>query len=439
MLPAVAYNLAVPLFFALTVTGVYSLAFNVAEGLRTTGRVGDVLQSSKGGLNIVMNWVKTPAFAGLIAVFFVCIIANLDGAVQLIQSGWSNVIHGEPFRHFDFWRSSRMIPGLADYNPSLFVFWLDDRIALAAGSFCAHGLRLDSTCPDISPHITEFPFFTFLFADLHAHLIVIPFGLLVLGFCLSFLVGLKSATKTWVIVVVPFFGLSLGALWVINAWDYPSYVLLMLAAMSVGAHLMVGRAKHDERVWTFIGVALAVVLFSVISFIPFHGHYEVAGSFVNLSKWRTPFPNFLGIHGIFLVIVLAYLIQINNRALKFGSSYVVSSIFGWLRPAFSKHTQKRRSFSWEMAAAIFVVAVVMYLAVTGYWVALLMMLFIGLVFLVIREEFGSLNASSGFFLFPVVIIGFSCLIIIGVDFIRVGDDIGRMNTVFKFSAVGLEK
>jgi uncharacterized membrane protein len=73
-----------------------------------------------------------------------------------------------------------------------------------------------------------------------------------------------------------------------------------------------------------------------------------------------------------------------------------------------------------------------YMAVTGYWVVLLMTAFIGLTALVVREEFGRLNAGSGFFLFPVIIIGFSCLIVIGVDFIRVGDDIGRMNTLFKF-------
>ena len=293
--------------------------------------------------------MKTPVSAGLIAVFFVCIIANLDGAVQLIESGWANVIHGEPLRQFDFWRSSRMIPELADYNPSVFAFWLVDPIVLAADSFCAHGLRLDSTCPDISPHITEFPFFTFLFADLHAHLIAIPFGLLVLGFCLSFMVGLKSATKTWVAIVVPFFGLALGALWVIIAWDYTSYIVLMFAILSVGAHLMVGRANHDERVWTFVGVGVAVVVVSIVTFLPFHVRYEAAGSFLDISKWRTPFADFLGIHGVFLVILLAYLIRLNSRVLRSGLNHVVDFVFRIPGSHPSQHTRGIKNLSWELS------------------------------------------------------------------------------------------
>ena len=49
IVPAVAYNLAVPLLFALTVTGAYSLAYNVTAGLRRL-RIGRRRPSfSRGG------------------------------------------------------------------------------------------------------------------------------------------------------------------------------------------------------------------------------------------------------------------------------------------------------------------------------------------------------------------------------------------------------
>jgi uncharacterized membrane protein len=37
--------------------------------------------------------------------------------------------------------------------------------------------------------VNEFPFFTFLFADLHAHMIVMPLSLALLGLALAFLRG----------------------------------------------------------------------------------------------------------------------------------------------------------------------------------------------------------------------------------------------------------
>ena len=431
MLPAMAYNLAVPLFFALTVTAAYSLAFNVAEGLRRVGKIPDAVPALRGVRATVVRWLKAPLVAGLLAALFVCVIANLDGAVQLVESSWTSVVRGESFGNFDFWRSSRMVPELADQDPSPLTFWLDDRTVFPDDTFCGQGLRPDNTCPDVSPHITEFPFFTFLFADLHAHLIVIPFGLLVLGFALSFLVGLKSATLGWVLATVPFLAVALGALWVINTWDYPSYILLMLAVLSVGAHLMAGRADHIRRVWTFIGIAVSSIVLSIIVFLPFHLRYETFGALLSTTKWQTPIHNFLGIHGLFLVIIGAFLLYLNRRPLKSAFSFLLHRLAA-LRQTATPDSPFSLRLSWEAVVVPVVLTIIIYMAATGYWTAFLMMLFIGLAAMAIREEFARLDSGSGFILFPVMVAGFAFLIVVGVDFVRVGDDIGRMNTLFKF-------
>ena len=436
IVPGVAYNLAIPLFFALTVTAAYSIVYNVTEGLRKARRAPtDAPEEAGGGVKAALGWIKTPVAAGLLAALFVTVIGNLDGAVQVVQSGWSSVVRGEAFGGFDFWRSSRMLPELADLNPSALTFWLSDRQVLSPDALCFSGLRPDNTCPDISPHITEFPFFSFLFADLHAHVIVIPFALLVLGLGLALLVGLKDATKGWVIGVIPFFALALGSLWVINSWDYPAYLLLMLAILSVGAHLMIGRANHNQRVWTFIGVAVSTVVLSILAFLPFHLRYETFGALLRTAEWQTPLVNYLGIHGLFIFLILSFLIYINRRPLK---TVLVSLIP--FPPGFRETTtsgaESTIKVTWETIVTPMVTVLIIYLAATGYWTGAILTVLIGLVIMALREEFGKLDSGSGYILFPAIIAGFAFLIGVGVEFVRVGDDIGRMNTLFKFYLEG---
>ena len=162
IVPSVAFNLAIPLFFALTVTGAYSLVYNLVEGVRRSRAPAPSAEISPAGLSEADRWkarLVSPVGAGLVAALFVCVIGNLDGLVQLLQGGWSVIFQGEAFPGFDFWRSSRMLDVQERFDPSPLVFWLPDRVPGVS---------------DVSFHITEFPFFTFLFGDLHAHMIVIP-------------------------------------------------------------------------------------------------------------------------------------------------------------------------------------------------------------------------------------------------------------------------
>ena len=89
----VAFNLAVPLFFALTTSAVFSLVYNLAEGTRRS------LGTAKSGA-----WAIG---AGLAGAFFVAVMGNVDGAIQLGQGLFRALVDGQPFGEFDFWRSSR--------------------------------------------------------------------------------------------------------------------------------------------------------------------------------------------------------------------------------------------------------------------------------------------------------------------------------------------
>ena len=83
--PATAFNLAVPLLFALTTTGVGSLVYNLIASAR--GRPdANRPQTDHSGRR--RRWIWIPggaALAGCAAAAMATIAGNLDGAVQLIQ------------------------------------------------------------------------------------------------------------------------------------------------------------------------------------------------------------------------------------------------------------------------------------------------------------------------------------------------------------------
>ena len=148
ILPEVAYNVSIGIFFAITTSSVFSLVYNLTKSSAVSG-----LESVKR-----MN----PTLAGIIGVFFVAVFGNIDGLIQLIQAFWGVLFNHGEIELFDFWRSSRMIPPTG--NP-------------------------------IGYAITEFPFFTFLFADLHSHLMAIPFSILILAITFGFMMRSQNEPR----------------------------------------------------------------------------------------------------------------------------------------------------------------------------------------------------------------------------------------------------
>ena len=146
IVPSVAYNLVVPLVAALLAANVYSFGSTVWRKANRNMRL----------------------LAGLGGVVFVTLIGNLDAAMQWFLrltanaapgrlpagGAWlgqtvGNILRGEPPPGFDYWHSTRLIEGA----------------------------------------IHEFPFFSFLYGDLHPHVLALPFTMvlpvLALTFCLE--------------------------------------------------------------------------------------------------------------------------------------------------------------------------------------------------------------------------------------------------------------
>ena len=403
IVPTTAFNLAVPLFFALTVTGAFSLGYNLAAGVLRAGirrRDGErAIASGPGGGRKLLP----PVFCGMAAALFTAVIGNIDGIVQIVQGMWDVVARSEAWPGFDFWRSSRMIPPLDGFEPPSLAFWLPDFIPGDAGA---------------SWHITEFPFFTFLFADLHAHMMVIPFTLLALGLGLSLVLGLRNGGAAWTAATGAALAVTLGALWAINSWDYPSYVILTLGLIGVAAFFT--RNSPRNKLLLFGGLGASIVAVSLLSFWPFHQFYETFNNGLDASRWRTPVDRFLAIHGLFLFIIVTYLIARTRSDL---ATLARSSRSGEELPL---------GMGWLRLMVVVAVAGGVIFAILGYWNAVLVSALLLLVLAAGWRVLQSPEPSRPYEAVALAMLAMAALIAIGVDLVTVEGDIGRMNTLFKY-------
>ena len=405
ILPTTAFNLAVPLFFALTITGAYSLVYNLVEGVRshTTPPVSQETATATGPGLRRLPWWWGGVTAGLIAALFVGVIGNLDGIVQIVQGVWVQTVDSMPFPGFDFWRSSRMVPPLENFDPSFAAFWVPEPVP---------------DFPNVSFHITEFPFFTFLFADLHAHMMVIPFTVLVLGLGLNLVAGLRAPGVAWKAFAMAALAVALGALWAINSWDYPAYAVLVVALLGLAAYFCEGRPSR--RLLLFGVLAAGVLAVSLLAFWPFHQAYQTFNSGLDVSQWRTPVDRYFGVHGLFIFVTLTFLIIEARETL-------VSMVRG-----LTGRRAEPVAFRWLRTVVGMMVLAAAYLALAGYWNVVILIVFLVLAVVAGWRLLASDREDRPFASVPLVLLAMSFLVAAGVDLVTVEGDVGRMNTFFKY-------
>jgi uncharacterized membrane protein len=148
--------------------------------------------------------------------------------------------------------------------------------------------------------ITEFPFFTYLFGDLHAHAMALPYSILALGLIVSLALSKRSRVATLALAA-----LACGALWTANAWDLPVTALLLAAALWLGR-------PRGRAVVECVGVLCAAWL----AYWPFHHWY--ARSYGQFDLWtgpRTSVRDYLVVYGVFLFAIA--LVAFRRRAADF--------------------------------------------------------------------------------------------------------------------------
>ena len=156
----VAFNLGNALWFALTCLAAWAILFSL-------------LQPRDG---------KARPVAALLGPLFVVLAANLEGVLELLWSarlGWRTAADGTLSSRFWTWldiKDLNMPPtSTGGLLPDRFLWWW-------RASRVIHDRNLAGADLEV---IDEFPFFSFLLADNHPHLLALPFVLLAIAFSLQ--------------------------------------------------------------------------------------------------------------------------------------------------------------------------------------------------------------------------------------------------------------
>ncbi len=363
--PAIAYNLAVPLLFALTGVGAFSVAYNLFGGHR------------RGAL-----------LAGVMALVFTVVLGNL-GVVHLIR-GKLIELGGDLF--------PSTIPGFSETVAMFRGLWQvmahGAKLPLRIESWYWHPTRIIPAAPGEAGPITEFPAFTFLYADLHAHMIAFPLMLLALALMVYWAC---TPRPHWLSLALG--GLVIGALYPTNTWNYPACLVLGLAALAVGAFAI----RNSQKVFAWRAVLL--ISLTMLLYLPYIQHY--AAGYTSVGMWHgshTPLDIYLWIYGILLFPLLTRLLIELCRQVR-NTRYAI------------------RHYS-LFIGSLFIALVLFFL---GYEVALVAVL-VGVcaAYLVLVP---GMPASRRLLW---LMVGEAMAICLGVEIIVLKGDVGRMNTVFKF-------
>lgn len=328
--PAVGFNLGVALWYALTMVGAFSVAYDLAR----------LAQSRIAQHRSAMGF-------GLLGALFVGLIGNLEGVVEAAyQRGLAPLT----------WIKWLDIKQLTDAPPTggwtggFWWWWRASRVI--------HDRDLLGNSVEV---IDEFPFFSFLLGDLHPHVLALPFVLLAIAAALNLLLAAREAGMQGaadadgpagssldrlraafdrfgrVLAALTGFGpagvllyaVIFGALGFLNTWDFPIYVALATAAVAAGL------ATADRLTWSVarraaaVGGALAVV--GWLLYLPFYiGFQSQLGGVLPNLLFPSRFSHYFIMFGPFLIAAGFFLAFLAHRAPRRALGRGVLFVLPWL-------------------------------------------------------------------------------------------------------------
>jgi uncharacterized membrane protein len=221
----VAFNLGTALVFALSALGAYGIVFNLLQARKEQTR-------SPG----------QPAWQAFLGPFFVLIVSNLEGFLQVLQQRglfWTQTAAGQWTSPFWKWLdiTDLNVPPSVPFTwmPNKFWWWWRASRVVQDYDFAHNAKEI----------IDEFPFFSFLLADLHPHVLAMPFAFLAMALALNLyqggaagkIAGLRHRFNLRTLSWASFFGLAIGLALIWVGGTVLNLRILLIGLVSTGLGL----------------------------------------------------------------------------------------------------------------------------------------------------------------------------------------------------------
>ncbi len=438
VVPSIAYNLIIPTIFAVTGIGAFGVAFNIVGALQN--------RTERPRL------VGNPWTAGIVALLLAVVLGNLN-TPRVFFNGLARMGGYTPTADITEYYREEVVqergiePGSPEMmaliekanNPSALdrlQYNLDESVEslIATGNgfwqMIAEGRTLEvptnrwhwaatrilAEAPVSSGGaITEMPYFTFLYGDLHAHMISMPMQLFMMLFLFHELIhaGQQRRRLFPSVLAITFGAVTVGMIRATNTWDWPTYLLLGVMGLGYAWWLKwrsLGRAAIVDvvlRVGGFISLSVWLAL-------PYTRWYAaVYGSAEAWTGPKTPIWAYLTIHGVFVFLVLSLLVWETAQWLRSVQVRALRGRLVWV-------------YVW-LGVALALLAISYGLTVGGWSVSVLVVPMVAWAVVLFFRP--GQNREMQFVL---VLLAVALGATLGVEFIVIAGDIGRQNTVFKF-------
>jgi YYY domain-containing protein len=455
IVPSIAYNFILPTLFAIVGLCAFSIGWNLLADRRPP--TADDGPSSALALRLKPHAsagvVGSPFLAGLAASFLTILLGNL-GTIQLLYNKLQYLGSQGTFT----WEST---------FPQRLTWAIEGLKLLIGGA----GLPISNgdwywdpsrvVPPGPGNAITEFPLFTFLYSDLHAHMIVMLVAFLAISWALSVVasrawtwkedqaspareaeLGLEASLegqtnprpKRWIPVAFSLLigSLIIGAAYPTNLSDAYTYLLIGIVALAYSVWRYAGVGSILQRIALVVGAVIALYVLSTYLYWPYRAWYSQAYS--ALDPWKgpfTPLASYFTHWGVFLFIIVSWLAWETRE---------------WMAQTPLSALSKLKPYQLLIEGALIVFVVVLfvlqfiniilnnqfvgefqelqYVGTSVGWIALPIAAWAGV--LMLNPRLSDTKRLVSF------LIGTALFVTILVEVVVVKGDIGRQNTIFKF-------
>jgi YYY domain-containing protein len=429
IVPSIAYNFILPTLFACVASAAFSVGWNFLHGIREI-RAEKWKKSEASGIlpRPRASLFDSRFIAGISASSAMVLLGNL-GVVRMLYQGFQQVA----------------APGGLIDNANIFqrILWAVEGffMVLIAKLHLPYGFgdwywNSSRALPASSGSpITEFPLFTFIYSDMHAHLIAFMITILAIAWALSVLLARarwKNALDTVAGLLLG--GLVIGALKPTNTWDFYTYLVLdaVVLAYAVWRYADISRVSIAAPDWgkhlLLVAGALAVLVgASLLFYQPFTQWFLLDPTYTKVSLWtggRSDITSYLTHWGVFLFFIVSWMTWETRqwlaetpvsalRKLRPYQDLIISVLVIFFLVLVGQQ-------AWVMSSS----QNVPWGGITILWLALPLAAWAAI--LLFRP---GIQDAKRLVLFMV---GTGLLLTMVVEIIVMGGDIGRMNTVFKF-------